>query len=309
MDEAIIKIGEAVTVRFKHHGFSRGCLYKRMKKIPAKKIATAIKKLFLQINFNLPTDIIQAIKIALKSETNPKAKIILKQILENEKIARNEKIPLCQDTGTAIVFIEIGQNISITDGCLTDAVNKGIRQAYNDGYLRKSIVSDPLKRKNTNDNTPGVIHTEIVPGDKLKITGLAKGGGAENMSALKIFPPLCQIADIKNFIIKTVKDAGANACPPVIVGIGIGGTFDTVGLLAKKSLLRRLNSHNSDEQYKRLEEELLDEINKTNIGPMALGGKTTALAVLIEIAATHITSLPVAVNMQCHSLRRGSIVL
>ena len=280
-----------------------------MKNIPIKKITEAVKKLFIEANYNLPGDVLKKLQSALKNETNRRAKNIISQIIKNQEIARKENIPICQDTGTAIVFVEIGQDVKITGGGLNNAINKGVKQAYCGGYLRKSIVSDPLDRKNTGDNTPAVIHTEIVKGAKLKISILAKGGGAENVSVIKNFPPSAGIKEIKEFIVSVIKLAGANACPPLVVGIGIGGTFDTVGTLAKKALLRNLSSTNRNKKYAALEKDLLKEINKTGIGPMALGGKTTALAVLIEPAPCHITSLPVAVNLQCHALRKGEAVL
>ncbi|MDD5688160.1 MAG: fumarate hydratase [Elusimicrobia bacterium] len=280
-----------------------------MRNISAGKIIETVKNLFIEANFYLPEDVLLKIKTAGKKENNQRARKILNQLLENEKIARRERIPICQDTGTAVVFLEIGQDVHISGGSLTDAVNKGVRQAYKEGYLRKSIVSDPLERKNTGDNTPAIIHTEIVPGNKLKISVLPKGGGAENMSVIKMFLPSATAEDIKSFVVQTVKNADANACPPVVVGIGIGGTFDTVGLLAKKALLRDLNSSNPKERYKKLEKEICDSLNKTNIGPMALGGKTTALAVLIEVAPSHITSLPVAINIQCHANRHKTRIL
>ncbi|MFH1540624.1 MAG: fumarate hydratase [Elusimicrobiota bacterium] len=280
-----------------------------MRKISTEKIIETVKTLLLDANFSMPRDVLQKIKTAYSKEKNPRAKKILKQILENEKIACREKIPLCQDTGTAVVFLEVGQDIQIFGGNLIDTINEGVRQAYKKGYLRNSIVFDPLERKNTNDNTPAIIHTEIVAGDKLKISVLVKGGGAENMSQLKMFTPSSTINDIINFIIETVKNAGANACPPIIVGIGLGGTFDTVGLLAKKALLRKLDSKNPKKFYRKLEDKILLKINKTGLGSMAIGGTTTALSVLIEVKSTHITSLPVAVNLQCYALRRKSIVL
>lgn len=280
-----------------------------MRKIRSGQITEAVKNLIFDANFSIPRDVLRKIKIARAKEKNPRAKKIFEQILKNENIARREKIPLCQDTGTAVVFLEVGQDIKIAGGNLTDAVNEGVRRAYKKGYLRNSIVADPFERKNTGDNTPASIHTEIVPGGKLKISVLAKGGGAENMSALKMFAPSATVNDIKNFIIKTVISAGANACPPYVVGVGIGGAFDTVGLLAKKSFLRKLGSKNPKKFYKKLEKEVLAGINKTELGPMALGGRTTALAVFIEPAPVHITSLPVAVNMQCHALRKKSVVL
>lgn len=280
-----------------------------MKTINAKTITQAVKKLFLKVNFMLPADVTKKLKFAYAAESLSIPKKILKQILENARISNLENIPICQDTGVSFVFLEIGQGVCIKGGSLKDAVNKGVRLAYTGGYLRKSIVSDPLERKNTNDNTPCVIHTEITSGDKIKISVLAKGGGAENVSLIKNFLPAADISEIKKFVVDTVKQAGANACPPLVIGIGIGGTLDTVGLIAKKALFRNLFSFNKNKRYSELESELLDEINKTGLGPMALGGKTTALSVLIETAPCHITSLPVAVNLQCHALRRGSIIL
>ncbi|MFH0947795.1 MAG: fumarate hydratase [Elusimicrobiota bacterium] len=280
-----------------------------MRRISTQKIIETVETLFLDANFSIPRDVLKKIKIAHNKEKNPRAKMIFEQILKNEKIARQEKIPLCQDTGTAVVFLEVGQNIQIVGGNLTDAINEGVRRAYKKGYLRNSIVADPLERKNTGDNTPATMHIEIVLGGKLKISVLAKGGGAENMSVLKMFEPSAAIKNIKNFIVETVKNAGANSCPPVVVGVGLGGTFDSVGLLAKKSLLRKLGSKNPKKIYQKLESEILADINKTGLGPMALGGRTTALAVLIETAPTHITSLPVAVNIQCYALRKKSAVL
>ncbi|PIU82908.1 MAG: fumarate hydratase [Elusimicrobia bacterium CG06_land_8_20_14_3_00_38_11] len=280
-----------------------------MRRISVLKISEIVETLLLDVNFSISHDVLRKIKIACNKEKNRRAKMIFEQILKNSHIARREKIPLCQDTGTAVVFLEIGQDIQIVGGNLTDAVNEGVRRAYKKGYLRNSIVADPLERKNTGDNTPASIHADIVPGNKLKISVIVKGGGAENMSALKMFAPSAAVKDIKNFIVETVISAGANACPPFVVGVGLGGTFETVGLLAKKSFLRELDSKNPKKIYQKLEEEILADINKTGLGPMALGGRTTALAVLIETAPTHITSFPVAVNIQCHAFRKKSVVL
>jgi len=280
-----------------------------MRKIPAKKISESVKKLLLDASFSVPNDTLKKLRAAYSSENKRRARTILKQLLDNLKVAGRGKIPVCQDTGTAVIFLEIGQGVHVVGGNLAKVVNEGVRKAYKTGYLRKSVAADPLQRKNTGDNTPAVIHTEIVPGSKLKISVLEKGGGAENMSVLKMFVPSASVVDIKKFVVETVKNAGANACPPVVVGLGIGGTFDTVGLLAKKALLRKLDSKNPKKIYNKLEKEILDAINKTGLGPMALGGRTTALAVLIETAPVHITSLPVAVNLQCHAMRKGSIVL
>ena len=280
-----------------------------MREISVKEVTKVVGQLFLDANFLLPDDVSAKLKNAYKKEKNRRAKNIFEQLLKNEKIARCEQIPLCQDTGVAIVFLDLGQEVHIVGGNLIDGINEGVRQAYRDGYLRKSIVSDPLERKNTNDNTPAIVHTEIVSGDKLKISVIAKGGGAENMSKIKMFTPSATVQDIKSFVVETVKDAGANACPPVVVGVGLGGTFDTVGFLAKRALIRKLGSKNPKKAYRKLESEILNQINRTGIGVMSLGGKTTALAVLIEAVPTHITSLPVAVNIQCHALRKGSATL
>jgi fumarate hydratase subunit alpha len=244
---------------------------------------------------------------ALKVESGI-AKDILTEIIENAKIAKEEKIPLCQDTGTANFFIKLGKDV-ICEERIDEAVNRGVRESYKNNYLRKSIVSDPFERKNTNDNTPANIYIDFVEGENIEITFLPKGGGSENASALKMFSPSDGWKEIKNFVMSALKDKGRNACPPLIVGIGIGGDFASVGLLAKKALLREINSKNKDEMYNEKEAEMLEEINKSDIGAMGLGGKTTALAVFIETKPVHIASLPAAVNFQCHSCRRKTIIL
>lgn len=280
-----------------------------MREIAIKKIIAAVKNLCIEANTKLPEDVREALNKALAQETSARGREILRQILENAEIARKEKLPLCQDTGTAIVFIEIGQEVKIVDGLLTEAVNEGVSQGYRTGNLRKSIVADPLKRDNTGDNTPAIIHTEIVPGDKLKIGLLCKGGGAENRSAIRMFNPSTTEKEIDNFILETVRHAGPNACPPLIVGVGIGGNFDRVALLAKQALLRRIGRRSSAPSAAKWEKALLNKINQSGIGPMGLGGKTTALAVNIEKRPCHISSLPVAVNLQCHAHRYKEITL
>lgn len=227
----------------------------------------------------------------------------MKQLITNAEIARENKVPMCQDTGFAVIFVELGQEVSITGGNLYDAINAGVRKGYTDGYLRKSIVGHPLDRKNTGDNTPAVIHTSIVPGDKLKITVAPKGGGSENMSGIKMLKPAEGIEGVKKFVLEVVKAAGPNPCPPIVVGVGIGGTFEKAALLSKESLLRPLGRPSHLPEVAGLELELRDSINSLGIGPQGLGGKTTALAVHIEVFPCHIASLPVAVNINCHAAR------
>lgn len=246
---------------------------------------------------------------AAEQEVSPSGKDILKLLLDNARIAKEEKIPICQDTGFTVVFIELGQDVYIDGGNLVEAVNEGVRKGYLEGYLRKSIVGDPLKRENTGDNTPCVIHTTVVPGDKLKITVAPKGGGSENMSALKMLKPADGLPGIKKFIVDTVKAAGPNPCPPLVIGVGIGGTMEKAAIMAKEALLRDVGTANPDKDLAQLEKELLDDINKLGIGPQGLGGKVTALAVHIKTFAAHIASLPVAVNINCHASRHKSVTL
>lgn len=274
-----------------------------MKKIDVKKITEALIRLSEQANCMLPEDIWRSLKTAYQKENSDISRGVISQILENAETALNKGIALCQDTGTAEVFIRLGQDVHLTGGKLTDAVNKGISVGYWRGYLRKSIVKDPFDRVNTNDNTPAQIHIEVVEGDKIEILLLPKGGGSENTSALKMFTPSTKWEEIEDFIIKTVKN-GINSCPPLIVGIGIGGSFSSVALLAKKALFREVGTYHGDDEYNKKEIELLNKINKMKIGPMGLGGAITALAVHIKTAPCHIASLPVAVNIQCHSSRR-----
>ena len=263
-------------------------------------ITENIKEMCIEANYMLSEDVKGRILKAAKDESNELGKKILSQLEENMVIAENENIPICQDTGMAVVFLKIGQEVHFEGGSLEEAVNEGIRQGYTEGYLRKSVVGDPLIRKNTGDNTPGVIHYEIVPGDKVEITVAPKGFGSENMSRVCMLKPADGIEGVKAAVLETVKLAGPNACPPLVIGVGIGGTFEKCALLAKKALTRDINSHNSIEYVKELEIELLEEINKLDIGPAGLGGQTTALGINIETYPTHIAGLPVAINMCCH---------
>jgi fumarate hydratase subunit alpha len=279
-----------------------------MRKIEAVKITQAVSELVKRANFFLRSDVLSALRNSYAAEKNKRAKRILKAILDNAAYARKEKLAICQDTGMPVVFLRIGQDAAIR-GDLTTAINKGIEAGYKKYYLRNSIVSDPLKRGKSKFS-PCIIHTDIVKGNKIKLTLLPKGFGCENKSQLKMFKPTASIAEIKEFIIKAVKDAGADACPPYVVGVGIGGTADYAGILAKKALLKRINYRLSAIGYRRrLEDELLREINRLNIGPMGLGGLSTVLAVHLQTYPTHIAGLPVSVNISCHALRSASIVL
>lgn len=281
-----------------------------MKEIQASKITEVVEQLCYKAAYDLPQDVIDKINEMSKLEESDFGKYIFGQILENVNYAHQEQIAICQDTGSAVFFVEVGQDVHIVGGGLVDAINEGVRQGYNKGYLRKSICDDPIfKRKNTTDNTPAIIHTEIVPGNQLKITILPKGGGSENMGQLKMLVPSQGLQGVKDFVLQTVKTAGGNPCPPIIVGIGVGGTMDKVTLLAKKALARKIGSPNPNPDYAKLEKDLLEEINNTGIGPQGLGGRVTALAVQIEYFPTHITQLPVAVNLNCHASRHAEAVL
>ena len=279
-----------------------------LRKIKADEITKIVKNLCMETNYYLPEDILDHLKKGLEKETSPLGKKTIEIMLKNAEIAAREKIPLCQDTGIVVVFVEVGQEVVIVNGDLEKAINEGVRQGYIEGYLRKSVVSDPLfERKNTNNNTPPVIYTRIVSGNRLKITLLPKGAGSENMSKIAMLKPSDGIKGVKEFIIQTVKEAGPNPCPPVIVGVGIGGSFEKCAFLAKKALLRKIGEHNTDGKYARLERELIKEINNLGIGPQGFGGKITALAVNIEYFPCHIASLPVAVNLQCWVSRHKQI--
>ena len=276
-----------------------------MREIEAAKITDTVKRLCIQANVILPEDVKNCI-IKRKSEENwAPAREILDRIEENFELAAAENVPICQDTGVACVFLEIGQEVHIAGGDITQAVNEGVRQGYAEGYLRKSVVRDPLDRVNTGDNTPAMIYYDIVPGDKIKITVAPKGFGSENMSQIKMLRPSDGIEGVKAFVLKAVEEAGPNPCPPIIVGVGIGGTFDKAALLAKKALTREVNKRSDIEWVRNMEEELLDRINRSGIGPGGLGGSTTALAVNINTYPTHIAGLPVAVNICCHVNRHS----
>ena len=275
-----------------------------MREIKASAITETVAQLCQQANFALGEDVSAALKSAQQTEESPLGKEVLHQIIENAQIAERKTLPLCQDCGTAVIFLEIGQEAYIVDGDLYTAVTEGVRQGYTQGYLRKSMVSQPFSaRKNTKDNTPPVIHTEIVPGDRIRVVCLPKGGGSENMSKLAILRPGEGREGIIDLVVRTVDEAGANPCPPLIIGLGIGGTAEEVMLIAKKALLRPVGKPNPDSEVAELEQELLSRLNGLGIGPMGLGGSTTALAVHAEVRPTHITSLPVAINFQCHSAR------
>ena len=278
-----------------------------IRRIDAQLVTDTVKKLFLDCNYYIGKDIMCALKTNMEKEESPVGKSVLAQIIENNKIAADEQIPLCQDTGMAILFVEYGDKVVIENGSFEKAVQQGVREAYEQGYLRKSVVSDPVfDRVNTKDNTPAIIHTTIVEGDKIKITAGGKGFGSENMSAIKMITPSYGIDGVKQFILDTVRTAGPNPCPPIVVGVGIGGTFERCAQLAKKATFRSIDSENPDPRYADLEKELLEEINKMGFGPAGLGGNTTALGVNVETSPTHIAGMPVAVNICCHAARHKS---
>jgi fumarate hydratase subunit alpha len=282
----------------------------RMKTVTREQIIATVRDLFLDAAKILPEDVCRAITEALGKEESALGKSVLRQILENKEIALKEGLALCQDTGSAVVFIEWGEKVAFEGEDLFDAVNEGVRKAYAEGFYRKSIVNDPLfDRKNTGDNTPCVLHLELVRGALVKIMAAPKGGGSENMSGIRMFKPAEGIAGMKQFIIETVEKAGGNPCPPIIVGVGVGGTMEKAALLSKKALLRRVGAPNKDARYAALERELLNEINNLGIGPMGFGGRVTALAVHIEQYPCHIASMPVAVNIQCNSARHKEAIL
>ncbi len=277
-----------------------------MREIQVSKIEEAVKEMCISVNYVLSEDMSCALEEAVGKEESPLGKQILEQLQENLVIAREDRIPICQDTGMAVVFLEIGQDVHLTGGGLEEAVQAGVRQGYKEGFLRKSVVGDPLLRVNTKDNTPAVIYTRIVPGDKVKITVTAKGFGSENMSRIFMLKPAQGVEGVKNAVLETVREAGPNSCPPVVVGVGIGGTFEKAALMAKQALLRPVGEKAPEAHIQELEEELLDRINGFGIGPAGLGGRVTALAVHINTYATHIAGLPVAVNMCCHVDRHST---
>ncbi len=280
-----------------------------MREVSCDKITDVIERLCIEANYDLPEDVRSAIERASAAEDGPVAQGILADIRENFRIAAEERVPICQDTGMAVIFLEIGQDVHITGGDLAAAVDEGVRRGYEKGYLRKSVVGDPVRRGNTGDNTPAMLTTEIVPGEQIRVTVAPKGFGSENMSQISMFKPSAGLQGIKDFILKAVRDAGPNPCPPIVVGVGIGGTFDKCALLAKKALLRELGTHHPDPFYAELEEEMLEKINATGIGPQGLGGRTTALAVNIETLPTHIAGMPCAVNINCHVTRHRTEVI
>ena len=280
-----------------------------MREINVSEVTEAIRDLCIEANYYLGDDVKEALKNAKAEEPYAIAEDILDKIIINSDIAANEQLPMCQDTGMACVFLEIGQDVHLVGGLLEDAVNEGVRRGYEEGYLRKSVVKDPIDRVNTKDNTPALIYYDIVEGDKIKITVAPKGFGSENMSRIGMLKPADGLEGVKNFIIETVKNAGPNPCPPMVVGVGIGGSFDKAAYLAKKALTRPINQRNKQEFYKNLEEELLTKINELGIGPQGFGGKTTALGLNIETYPTHIAGLPVAVNINCHATRHKERII
>jgi fumarate hydratase subunit alpha len=281
-----------------------------MREINVEVITETVEKLCIESNYYLPQDVKKALENAMEKEESPLGKEILSDILKNQEIARMNNVPICQDTGLAVIFLELGQDVRLVGGNLNEAINEGVRRGYVNGYLRKSAVDDPfIVRKNTGDNTPAIIHTTIVPGENIKLILAPKGGGSENMSALAMLKPSDGINGIKKFVLDTVEKAGSNPCPPIIVGIGIGGTIDKTTLIAKQSLLRKVGEHNPNPKVAELEKELLEEINKLGIGPQGFGGRTTALAVNIETFPAHIASMPVAINIQCHVARHQEAII
>ena len=279
-----------------------------MREIDVKLITEQVRDLCIQANIDLGEDVLQAFDRAIEKEESPVAVDILKELKENARIAKEEKVPICQDTGFAVVFIELGQDVHLVGGILAEAIHEGVRRGYREGYLRKSICH-PFTRTNSGDNTPAVIHTELVPGDRIKITLAPKGAGSENMSRVVMLTPSDGVEGIKRFVIQRVKESGSNPCPPTIVGVGIGGTMEQAALLAKKSLLRPLGSKNPSSELDQLESEMLAEINQLGIGPQGLGGRTTSLAVHVLMMPCHIASLPLAVNIQCHVQRHKETVI
>ncbi|MBN2417157.1 fumarate hydratase [bacterium] len=280
-----------------------------MRKLDVKEVTAAVRQLCIDANVYLGDDVVKRLKQSLEREESPTGREVLKKILENVDIAKEDQAPLCQDTGYAVFFVELGQDVHFTGGDFSEALNEGVRQGYKDGYLRKSVVSDPIERKNTGDNTPAIVSIDLVPGDRVKIIMAPKGGGSENMSEVKMMAPAAGVEGVKDFVIDKVRRSGANPCPPVVVGVGIGGTFDKCAQIAKKALLREIGSRHPNPFYADLEAELLEKVNKLGIGPQGFGGRTTALAVHVEVHPCHIASFPVAVNMQCHVSRHKEIIL
>jgi fumarate hydratase subunit alpha len=280
-----------------------------MREISTQDITKAVKKLCIDANYNLGEDVQESLRKALDKEESPVGKATLQQIIDNFEIAKQGEFPICQDTGFAVFFVDLGDQICIKDGNLFDAINEGVRQGYKDGYLRKSILADPIERKNTGDNTPSVIHLNVVKGDKLKIIIAPKGGGSENMSEVKMMKPADGVEGVKQFVVDMVKRSGSNPCPPIVVGVGIGGTFEKCAEMAKRALLRTIGSKHPNPFYAQLEAELLEKVNKLGIGPQGFGGTQTAIAVFVETYPCHIASFPAAVNINCHAARHKEAVL
>lgn len=280
-----------------------------MREIEADQIVQAVKEMCLEANYDLGPDMMRAFGQALEREESPIGQEVLRQLIENANIARQERVPMCQDCGVAMVFAEIGQDVHITGGYFLDAINEGVRQGYQDGYLRKSILNDPIHRVNTKDNTPAVIHLEMVTGDRLKLIVAPKGGGAENMIQMRMLKPSDGVEGIKRLVLETVAKAGPNPCPPIILGVGIGGTFEKAALISKKALFRKIGTPHLDPDIAALEKDLLEAVNALGIGPLGFGGRVTALAVHAEVFACHLASLPVAVSINCHAHRHQERIL
>lgn len=280
-----------------------------LRQVEAPAITALVAEMCREANIYPGDEVAEALKKALTREESPAGREALRQLIENLEIARREQLPLCQDTGFAVFFVEWGQEVHLTGGSLQDAINEGVRRGYREGCLRKSVVADPLHRVNTGDNTPAVIHTALVPGDRVKITFAPKGGGSENMSALKMLRPSDGVEGVVDFVVRCVREAGPNPCPPIVVGVGLGGTFEQVAVIAKKALLRPLGRPHPDPYYAALEQKMLEKVNDLGIGPQGFGGRITALAVHIETFPAHIASLPVAVNLNCHAARHAERIL
>ena len=281
-----------------------------MNKVKSIQIKDKVKELFLKANYHTNQDLIKLLQQVQRKETSPIGKYVLRMIIENNKIASREEVPICQDTGLAVVFVEVGQEVHFVDGDFTEAINQGVKGAYQEGYLRKSVVDDPVfERKNTKTNTPAIIYTDITPGDKIKFLVMPKGFGSENMSAIAMLKPADGPEGIVNFVVETVKKAGPNPCPPTIIGVGIGGTADKAMVIAKKAIARKIGEHNQNEKYTAMEKEALEKINNLGIGPAGLGGNITSLAVHIDYLPTHMAGMPVAVNVCCHAARHAEGIL
>ena len=279
-----------------------------MREVQASEITRAVSDLFIDANCNLGEDVLAAFDRAIAKDESPVAREVLRELKENARIARDEQSPICQDTGLAVLFVEIGQDVHVVGGDLKAAINEGVKKGYGEGYLRKSACH-PFTRANTKDNTPAVIHFDIVPGDKVRIVAVPKGGGAENMSRVDMLSPSAGLEGIKDFVVRRIEASGSNPCPPTVVGVGIGGTFERSALLAKKALMRKIGERNADPELAKVEVEVLERINKLGIGPMGYGGNTTSLDVFFEVEPCHIASLPVAVNVQCHAARHKEAVI